>query len=386
MTDDRCRPRIRTAPIAGAVLVMFFSRLPSLHALEQSKGCRFWKAWLGASLPSADTVGRVFSVIDTNQLRNALGDLYQAFRRNKALRSTRSGMVALILDGHESSSSYRRHCPGCMRRQIRTARGERTQYYHRNVTALLRAGGTLFLLDAEPQQLGEDEVAAALRLFDRVVRQHPRAFDVVVVDGLYPQAPFFRRVLDAEKHVIAVLKQEERDLMVDAQALFGTQPPVEDQEGRTQRLCWDVEGFTSWPQLGRPVRVVRSLETFSVIRQKDGCPEEQHTEWVWVTTLPIAMASTRVVINLGHGRWGIENEGFNELVNAWNADHVYRHHPTAILNFTLMAFLAYNLFHAFVSRNLKPQLRNRYSCLHWARLILSELYVGDWKVPLPLPP
>ena len=44
---------------------------------------------------------------------------------------------------------------------------------------------------------------------------------------------------------------------------------------------------------------------------------------------------------------------FNELVNGWHADHIYKHDPTAIEAFTLLAFLAYNLFHAFLACNLK---------------------------------
>jgi len=264
--------------------------------------------------------------------------------------------------------------------------GERIQYYHRNVTAMLRAGSRCFILDVESQRRGEDEIATALRLYARLVREYPRAFDVVVVDGLYARAPFFRRVLDSGKDVIAVLKNEERDLMEDARGLFESLSPVEDWQGRVQRLYWDVEGFTSWPQLGRAVRVVRSVERSSIRRQIDDRIEQQQAEWIWVTTLSVQEASTRTVVDLGHGRWSIENEGFNELVSDWHTDHVFRHHPKAMVNFLFIAFLAYNLFHAFVGRNLKPSLRDRFSRLHWARLIMSDLYYGVWNRPLPMPP
>jgi hypothetical protein len=273
-----------------------------------------------------------------------------------------------------------------LKRRFQTVVGERIQYYHRNVTAMLRAGSRCFLLDVESQRPGEDEVATALRLYTRVMEAYPRAFDVVVVDGLYARAPFFRRVLDSGKHVIAVLKDEERELTEDARGLFASLVPAEERYGRVQRLLWDAEGFASWPQLGREVRVVRSLENFSIRRQKDRRVEQQPSEWMWVTTLSMQEASTRTVVDLGHGRWGIENEGFNELVSDWHADHVFRHHPKAIVNFLLIAFLAYNLFHAFVDRNLKAPLRERFSRLHWARLIMSELYNGVWNHPLPLPP
>jgi hypothetical protein len=41
-----------------------------------------------------------------------------------------------------------------------------------------------------------------------------------------------------------------------------------------------------------------------------------------VTTLPKATAATGAVVQLGHGRWTIENQGFNEISNRWHADHV----------------------------------------------------------------
>jgi hypothetical protein len=337
-------------------------------------------------LPSADSIGRIVSCIESETLRERQRELYRRFRRKKVLQQPEHGLVALILDGHESSASYRRRCRGCLQRRIQTVGGERIQYYHRNVTAMLRAGSRCFLLDVESQRPGEDEVAAALRLYARVLKAYPRAFDVVVVDGLYAGAPFFRRVIDSGKHVIAVLKNDERELVKDARGLFASLVPVEERDGRVQRLLWDAEGFASWPQLGREIRVVRSLERFSIRRQIDGHVDQQQSDWIWASTLSMQEASTRTVVDLGHGRWGIENEGFNELVSDWHADHLFRHHPKAIVNFLLLAFHAYNLFHAFVDRNLKRPFRERFSRLHWARLMMCELYDGVWNHPLSLPP
>jgi hypothetical protein len=67
--------------------------------------------------------------------------------------------------------------------------------------------------------------------------------------------------------------------------------------------------------------------------------------------------------------------GFNELVNGWHADHIYRHQPQAVECFLLLAFLAYNLFHAFFARNLKPQLRRGRTMAFLVELIAAELYV-----------
>ena len=113
-------------------------------------------------------------------------------------------------------------------------------------------------------------------------------------------------------------------------------------------------------------------DTRTVRRQLNDREEAQTTEWVWVTTLSPHRAPTRAVVQLGHARWGIENKGFNELVNHWHADHVYRHASNAMLVFWLIAIVSLNLFLAFYHRNLKPAARKAASMLHIARLDRSR--------------
>lgn len=86
--------------------------------------------------------------------------------------------------------------------------------------------------------------------------------------------------------------------------------------------------------------------------------------------------STYAVASLGHSRWTIENQGFNELANRWHADHVYKHEPQAMLVFWLLAIVCLNVFLVFYDRNLKPAARRTASMLHIARQAMSELYAG----------
>ena len=95
---------------------------------------------------------------------------------------------------------------------------------------------------------------------------------------------------------------------------------------------------------------------------------------MWVTNLPPSLATTELVVRLGHARWDIENYGFNELVNGWHADHVYKHDPDAIESLYLVAFIAFNIFHAFLILNLKPQCRKGKTEQFWIRIFISEIY------------
>ncbi len=366
----------------GASLVMMLSRLGSLNALEQHSGCGFWARWLGAPLPSADTVGRVFEKLELASVRAVNHGVYSSLKRNKALGDL-CGLNPLVIDGHESSSSYLRSCGGCLARRIMVGAQKRVQFYHRSVTGILLGGSFPFLLDAEEQRPGEDEVGCAKRLLARALKDYPRAFDLVVVDAFYQTADFFELALENGKDVLCVLKDERRDLIEDARQLFSGMDPVVTMDGAVERRLWDVEGLTSWHTLGRPVRVVRSVEKRRVVRQRTGSEEVITSDWMWVTTLPRWKVPTEDIARLGHARWTVENEGFNEMVNHWHADHVYRHHPNAIIAFWLALMLALNLFRAFVNLNIKPELKARHTFLHFARLLSSELSADwrEWKPP-----
>ena len=375
--DNRSRPRIKTSTIFRCILAMSLSRLGSLNALEQTGRHSFWRRWLREDLPSADTVSYVSARVEPDTIRPIIRHVYDRLKRNKALNPGYGNHFALIIDGHESSASYLHHCEGCLERTIHLKEGDKIQYYHRNVTAMLLCDNFHLLLDLEPQNPGEDEVAAAMRLIERVIKNYPRAFNVILADGLYVRAGFFNFALRHGKDVIAVLKDDRRELLKDARGLFEIEQPLIYMAGKTTIKCWDIENFTSWDSLEIAVRVVRSLETNAVCRQLTGEIEEKTSEWIWVTTISRKKLPTERFVELAHKRWAIENEGFNELVTYWHADHVYRHDPTAIESFWLMTMLAYNLFHAFFRLNLKPEFRKRHTKLHFLCMIASGLYATE---------
>lgn len=353
--------------------------------MEQTKQNKYWQRWLGLEIGSADTHGRVLSIIDREQIRKMLKKVYRQMRRNKALGGNHQGLRALIVDGHEQTASYLKRCDGCLQRRIAEGQKERIQYYHRHVTAMLVCGRRMILLDCEMQKAGENEVGCASRLLERILKEYPRAFEVVLGDGLYAQGPFFKMAQDHGKDVIAVLKDDRRDLMVDAMGLFKTMQPAvsqteqspKGQKGKKLQKTWDMEGFTSWEGFGKEVRVVRCLETQMITRQMSKEEDKISRDWIWVTTLPQAIASTQTIVELGHKRWGIENEGFNELVNLWHGDHVYKHEANAIEAFWLVLLLAYDLYHAFVELNLKPAIRVGKSVKYWAVVMAAEIYTDQ---------
>lgn len=379
VSDRRPEPRITTAVVVKLALAAFWARLGSLNALEMTKPAKIWKPWLGQSMCSADSMGRITACMEADTVRQGIHHVYDRLKRNKALPDIQ-GLAVAVLDGHETSASYLRCCPGCLQRTVHTAAGDRVQFYHRNVTLMLlsenRPGRPTLcqLLDLEPQRPGENEVAAAQRLLGRVIAAYPRAFDVVLADALYGVAPFFNYLLSHRKDALVVLKDERRNLYQDAAGLWERVQPQTGQYRSHTCRWWDFPDLLSWPEVKGPLRVVRSQESWSVKRQITKQEDLLTSDWIWVTTLSLAQARTKQVVTLGHHRWDIENHGFNELVNGWNADHVFRHEPNAIECFLLLAFLAYNIFHAFFALNLKSAIRRGKTALYWARQMAAQIH------------
>jgi len=366
--------------VVTALFFVVCVRVGSLNGIDEAlrkKARRTrWHTWIGGDSPSADRLGEVAALLEVDDVRVLLCDHHRQRKRKKTLRALRGGLRVLILDGHEMTASYFRYCEKCLTREI-TYNGEtRTQYYHRYVMAYLLCEGGRVLLDLELQRKGEGEISAATRLLQRLLQNCPRAFNVVAGDALYLDPTLCKLILKHKKDFVAVLKNEERDLIKDFHALldFESAAPLRFAHKGKQCPCHDIEGFTSWTQLGHAVRVVRCQETCTVRRQRTKEEETITTEWLWATSLSKEQADTSMIVRIGHSRWDIENRGFNELVNHWHADHVFHHDTNAIVAILLLLFLAYNLFHVWLARGLKPQVRGCYTTAHFAKLIVAEFY------------
>ena len=353
---------------------MFLCRLPSFNELAAHRDRPIWKRWCAQELPSADECAYVSERLNLEDLRRWLSSIYSKLNRNKVLENP-GGWRLAVIDGHEINCSYSRCCDKCLQRRIRVSGEERIQFYHR-IVALQLVGRKLHLmLDCELVAPGEDEVAAGLRLVTRVLKDHPRCFDVLSGDAIYLRDSVLQ-LLDAHgKYLVATLKENNADLLRDAKGLCSSVPPVVEAVADKRLERWDISGFqTGW--YDKSLRVVRSLETTQERKRiaRKWVKQESIEDWWWATTIPETLAPTvRVAVQYGHGRWKIENEGFNELANQWHADHYFHHHPVAITALWLILFAAHAIFHSFWLGNLKPAFRSLYSKLHIARELAADL-------------
>lgn len=361
LTDTRKRPSIPTATVFAAGFTLFATRRGSLNGLEQDLRIPArLQGLVGARIPSVDSVGRIYDLTHSAPLRQLMSSIAHQLKRNKALTPC-EGWLAVAIDGHELFSSRKRCCPQCQSRTL-TIKGEAvTEYYHQGVVCHLIGQDFALVLDVELLQPGEGEETAAKRLLERVFRNYPRFFDIVVGDALYFDAPFINFCREHHKHVIVTAKGDHRLLLQDAAGLFSQQEPGVwvDAAGKRTVQFWDEEDFTSCEGVKQSLRVMRTVETVQKRERIAGQwqEKEETTTWSWTTTLTKAQLSSRGLWRCGHARWDIENDSFNTLSTHWGMDHCFKHTPSAIVNFLLTLFIVYALLQSFWLRNLKPAVR-----------------------------
>jgi hypothetical protein len=101
LVDSRPEPQIPTAAVFATAFAMFATRRGSLNAIDKER--RFpgrLRDIVGPRVPSGDTVGRVYTQLDSGVLRDVLKDVHLRIKRNKMLSSTTDRFFVAV-DGHE---------------------------------------------------------------------------------------------------------------------------------------------------------------------------------------------------------------------------------------------------------------------------------------------
>jgi len=357
ITDERLKPQIATVKIVAAIIVMQFSNLGSLNSLSQAISVKNLKK----DIPSVSTIARSADSINLEEIRGVGIEIYKKARKSKMLDPCH-GMWVGVVDGHEQITSPYCKCPYCKSRIVTKKDGVKDIQYYHEFTAFILAGPKIsFILDIEPILPGEGEISSSYRLLERVCKNYSKAFKIVIGDGLYLKETVFNLLEKHHKYAIAVLKEERRQLFEEANRLSLLSEPKVYRRGRTYYRVWDHSIEGCWDGYGKGVRVIVSEEaTPKRVHSKDGRVFEDklnRANWMWVTNLPSSEdpGSLKNTVSVCHSRWQIENQCFNETVNTWKADHIYRHSSNGVIVFLLLLFTCVNIFNIFRMRNIKDK-------------------------------
>jgi len=405
LTDSRCEPEIPPASVFLAAFHGFAFRLPSFEQLEAELTQPALQQWVGAERAFRDDVLRYsLSGFHLEALERMLVQVNRTLKRNKALDQGRvQGRIVAAVDGIEVLSSYSRCCDSCLQRRVFVRQAgvkvEQLQYYHRAVGCQIVSSPCKPFLALEWLQPGEGEDTAALRLLEKLPELYgSRFFDVLLLDALYAQAPVLKLAQRKGWDLVVSLKQNQRDLYQSAVRLFARRPAdfsgTEQHDGKSYRFqLWDSEGFPFSADHPQPVRVVRSEEKLTQNHYRRGQlqPETTEHEWLWITTLESQAFPPMLVRRLGHARWKLENNGWNDLTQNWAFKHGFlhacRHRPSThsqeserkpvanrgLAAVSLILLLAFTLCSAFIHCHSKIFRRYPTSTLEVARQLRFSL-------------
>jgi hypothetical protein len=361
--NNRPEAQIPTAVLTLGLFLGAILRLPSFLQLEShTKRCGWqrlvqWTKWI-----SDDAFVYALERYDLGDLRGVLQSTAATLKRNKNLESARiHGLLVLTIDANEQFKSRSRCCQSCCQRQIecKDAQGQLvkvTEYYHRQVYGQIHGPDLSVILDLEPIGPGEDETQAALRMLERIRQEYgPRFFDVVAADAWYAQGPFIKAVQRLGWGIVVVLKQQRYEIYQEASALSRKEKSQVWQEQGRQIELWEVKDLPFTDKQIGSMRVVLAEESWKQKRRVGGqtVVQDQQSHWRWLADSSLDPYPAKVIWQIGHQRWGIENHAFNELTQHYHLEHCPHHEPVAIVAWLLLLVLAFNMFEFFVRLNGK---------------------------------
>jgi len=101
LADSRPQPLNPTQAVFGTAFAMYATSRGSLNGIDQQRHFPGrLRNFVGPHVPSGDTVGRVYTQLDSNALRDVLREVHLRLKRNKLLGDT-EGRLFAVVDGHE---------------------------------------------------------------------------------------------------------------------------------------------------------------------------------------------------------------------------------------------------------------------------------------------
>lgn len=368
LPDGRKYSRHPGKKIFDAVFLGAACQFPALHRIETE--CRQGVFAKRIGPLSEDVLGYALERQDPQAIF-ALGcDVARQLKRNGIFRSDWSrGLVVAAVDGIEVCSSYVRYCDHCSERQVQHLVDgelrEDTQYYHRLCAVTVVSPAFPIPLGIRFQKDGETEVACTLSLLQDLLGCLGRRFiDVLVADALYLQTPFVQAVEALGLHWVINLKENQPELLGEAQRLTAG-PPQDRQSGDRQELQLWHAPEVYWPIADRSVRVVKTVRTLQKNRlrvcgqdartkppQKES-RVEQSTNF-YASNLELGAIPPAFIHQLGRSRWIIDTQVFQTVTTEGHLKKpsVHQGRGQAFFALTMIRVLAFTLTLVFYHRQI----------------------------------
>jgi len=367
LPEGRQYPQHPWKKVFDAVFLGAACQFASLHAIEAE--CRLGAFRTRVGPISEDTLRYALQRQETALVLGLQCEVARRLKRIGVLRSEWArGRVVAAVDGIEICGSFARCCDTCMERRVkRKVQGElqeSIQYYHRIVAVTVVSTPFSIPLGIRFQKQGETEVDCALTLLRELNERLGRRFlDVLVGDALYLQKPFVQAVEALGLEWVFTLKENQPDLLAEAQRLTTGEPDVEQSESKQQIQLWHAPQVF-WPVADRDLRVVKALRTQKINKvrihndqvKKQTVKElvEQQSTNFFASNLQLDAIPPTFIYQLGQSRWAIDSEVFQTITTDSHLKHpsVHQGHDCALVMLIMIRLVAYTLTMVFYHRQV----------------------------------
>ena len=351
LKDGRCRPQIPTSTIFLSLLMLVTFKMRSLLKLDQLMRMPEVKNFFKSDrkmVVSDTTIARVLPTFHKEPLRGYMKVLY--------LKARKEGLCKVMVEGQQM--------------RVAVVDGSAFQV----------VGEADLFLDVQPAENVGKELVASREVIDRVFDRYGDGFvDYILLDGLYVDRRTINQILSHGS--CPVIRREETTLKVirDAEGLFKKYEMFQDVEHREgfddDRLCqyevWACGGF-HMDGVDHPVKVAHVKENYP--KRKKGAEED-----FWVVSFDEKLSGMQMR-ELAHVRWKGENNGFRQLNQQSNCDHVYMHDRNGFEALLLILFIGWALLQLF---NLirRPYLWPIYRGVKWTYdFVVFQLLISFFQV------
>jgi hypothetical protein len=374
LPDGRHYALVPAKTVFDAVFLGSACQCGPLHRIETECREGVLRHRIGAI--SEDTIGYTLERQDPTALFQLGCSVARQLKRNGVLASTWSrGLVVAAVDGIEICSSYVRCCPDCMERKVEhKVKGELCediQYYHRLCLVTVVSSPFPIPLGVRLQKNGETEVACSLALLqDLHAALGQRFLDVLVGDAIYLQTPFVRALEALGWDWVITLKENQPDLLAEAERVTATQIPQPPAVGQSEELQLWYAPQLDWLAAERDIQVVKTVRCHArqrqrVLRDADGDKRiakeaviEQSTNF-YASNLELGSIPPLFLQQLGRSRWQIDADLFQTITtdSALKQPSLHQGWGKALLVLTMIRVLAYTLTQVFYHRQIRSHFR-----------------------------
>ena len=301
------------------------------------------------SVPHQDTLNRLLSGIEVDEIEETLVELVQRFIRNKKFYGYLiSHCYPIAVDGSQKLVRDLCGAEQWLERQVQCTEqdgtaGTRPQYYVYVIEASLAFanGMTIPLMsefldytEGDQERNKQDcELKAFRRLAERLKSCFPRLSILVLLDGLYPNGPVMQLCRQYHWQYMIVLQDGSLPSVweeVEGLRKLQARNCLDRTWGNRKQHFWWVNDIEYWhgdkERKKQIVHAVICQESWDEVDPESAQIVTKRSKHAWLSSEPLNRENVHERCNLGaRHRWGIESSFLVEKRHGYGYEHCFSH-------------------------------------------------------------